>query len=138
MFGAGGDHQFIGDRDAPVGGKHLTLLLFASVDGQGQGEAGVDAGVEFGHVVVQVGLADLGVRCENVLDERAEVDAVKSFSWIDKDGVVDVINGGGKLVASDGDGQYKPVGCPSLACGDVGGLYFLLGLGSGAGGDARV
>ena len=79
VFGAGGDHQFIGDRDAPVGGKDLTLLLFASVDGQGQGEAGVDAGVEFGHVVVQVGLADLGVRCENVLDERAEVDAGPSF-----------------------------------------------------------
>ncbi len=117
MFGAGGDHQFIGEWDAPVGGKDLTLLLFASVDGQG--EAGVDAGVEFGHVVVQVGLADLGERCENVLDERAEVDAVKSCSWIDEDGIVDVIDGSGKLVASDG--QYEPVGCPSFACGDVGG-----------------
>ena len=74
----------------------------------------------------------------HVLDKRAEVDTVKSFRWIVEEGVVDVIDGGGKLVASDGDGQYKPVGCPSLACGDGGGLYFLLGLGSGAGGDARV
>ena len=117
MFGAGGDHQFVGDRDARVGGEDLTLLLFVSVDGQG--EAGVDAGVEFGHVVIQVGLTDLGVRCENVLDKRAEVDAVKSFCWIVEDGVVDVIDAGGKLVASDG--QYKPVGCPCFACGDVGG-----------------
>jgi hypothetical protein len=71
VLGAGGDHQFVRNRDACVGGKDLTLLLFASVDGQwgGQG-SGVDAGVEVGHVVIQVGLADLGVRCENVLDKR--------------------------------------------------------------------
>jgi len=115
VLGAGGDHQFVGDWNARVGCKDLTLLLFASVDGQG--EAGVNAGVEFGNVVVKVGLADLGVRCENVLHKRAEVDAVKSFRWIVKDGVVDVIDGGGKLVASDG--QYVPVGCPCFARGDV-------------------
>jgi hypothetical protein len=79
----------------------------------------VDAGVEFGHVVVQMGLTDLGVRCENVWDKRAEVNTVKSFSWIVKDGVLDVINGGGKLVASDG--QYEPEGCPHYARGDVSG-----------------
>ena len=76
VLGAGGDHQFVGDRDARVGGEDLILLLFVSVDGQG--EAGVDADVEAGHVVVQVGLADLGICCDNVLDERAEVNAVKS------------------------------------------------------------
>ncbi len=55
---------FLGEqRD---GGEDLALLLFASVDGQG--EAGVNDGVEFGHIVIQVGLADLGIRCENVLD----------------------------------------------------------------------
>ena len=118
MFGAGGDHQFVGDRDARVGGEDLTLLLFAIVSGQG--EAGVDAGVEFGHVVNQVGLADLGVHCENGLNKHTEVDTVKSFHWIVKDGVVDVIDGGSKLVTSDG--QYEPVGCPCFARGDVGGL----------------
>ncbi len=117
VLGSGGGHQFVGDRDARVGGEDLTLLLFASVDGQG--EAGVNDGFEFGHVVVQAGLADLGVRCENVLDMCAEVDAVKSFRWIVEDGVVDVIDGGGKLVTSDG--QYKPIGCPCFARGDVGG-----------------
>jgi hypothetical protein len=48
----------------------------------GQGEAKVNAGVEFGHVVVQVELADLGVCGENMLDKRAEVNTVKSFCWI--------------------------------------------------------
>jgi hypothetical protein len=36
-----------------------------------------------------------------------------------EDGVVDVVDGGGKLVASDG--QYEPVGCPHFARGDDGG-----------------
>ncbi len=117
MFGAGGDHQLVGDRDACVGSEDLVLLLFSSVDGQG--EAGVNAGVEFGHVVVQVELADMGIRGENMLDKSAEVDAVKSFCWIVKDGVIYIIDGGGELVASDG--QYKPVGCPSFARRDVGG-----------------
>ncbi len=53
VFGAGGDHQYVGDRDNCISGEDLTLLLFASVDRQG--EAGVDACVEFGHVIVQIG-----------------------------------------------------------------------------------
>ena len=117
VLGAGGDHQFVGDWDACVGSKELTFLLFVSVDGQG--EARVDASVEVGYVVIQVGLADLGVCSENVLDTRAWVDAVKSFCWIVKDGVVDVIDGGGELVSSDC--QYKLVGCPHFARGNVGG-----------------
>ena len=55
----------------------------------------------------------------HVLDKRAEVDTVKSFRWIVEEGVVDVIDGGGKLVASDG--QHEPVGCPHIAHGYVGG-----------------
>jgi hypothetical protein len=47
-----------------------------------------------------------------MLDECAEVNAVESFRWIVEDGVIDVINGGGKLVASDG--QYELVCCPCL------------------------
>ena len=85
----------------------------------GQGEAKVNVGVEFGHVVVQVELADLGVCGENMLDKRAEVNTVKSFCWIVKDGIVDVIDSGGTLVANDG--QYKPAGCPCFEHGDVGG-----------------
>ncbi len=41
-----------------------------------------------------------------------EVDDVKSFSWIVKDGILDVIDGGGELVACDG--QDKAVSCPCL------------------------
>ena len=59
MLGSGGDHQFVGDWDSRVGSEDLALLLFSRVDGQW--EAGVDADVEFGHVIVQVGLADVSV-----------------------------------------------------------------------------
>ncbi len=97
----------------------MALLLFARVDGQ-EWEAGVDADVEFIHFVVQVGLADLGVRGKNMLDQRAEVKAVESFRWVVEDGVVDVVDGGGELVASDG--QYEAVSCPCFACGDVVGM----------------
>ena len=36
MFGAGSDHQFVGDWDSRIGGEDLTLLLFLSVEGQGE------------------------------------------------------------------------------------------------------
>ncbi len=75
VLGSGGDHELVGDRDPCVGSEDLALLLFACVDGQW--EAGVDADIELGHVVVQVGLADLGVRGQDVLDQRAEVNAVE-------------------------------------------------------------
>jgi len=117
VLGSGGDHELVRDRDSCVGGEDLALLLFTHVDGQW--EAGVDADVELGHVVVQVGLADLGVRGQDVLDQRAEVDAVESFRWIVKDGVVDVVDGGGELVSSDGEDEA--VGSPCFARGDVDG-----------------
>ena len=100
MFGASGDHHFIEDQDSGIVGEDLTLLLFAHI--HDHGEAGVNASVEFGHVVVQVRLADLGLRGKDMLDECGEVNAIESFCWIVKDGVVDVVDGGGKLVASDG------------------------------------
>ena len=117
MLGSGGDHEFVEDRDSCVDGEDLALLLFARVDGQW--EAGVDADVEFGHVVVQVGLTDLGVRGQDVLDKCAEVDAVESFRWIVEDGAVDVVDGGGELVSSDG--KDEAVGSPCFARGDVDG-----------------
>ena len=64
-------------------------------------EAGVDADVELGHVVVQVRLADLGVCGQDVLDQHAEVNAIESFCRIIEDSVVDVVNGGGELVLSE-------------------------------------
>jgi hypothetical protein len=111
-------HQrFVGDWDAGVGGKDLTFLLFACV--YGQGETGVDACVEFGQVVVQIGLADLGICRQYVLDKREEVDAIETFGWVIEDGVVDVVNGGGELVVHDGKDEF--VGGPSLACNKIGG-----------------
>jgi hypothetical protein len=53
------------------------------------------------------------------LDQRAEVDAVESFHWTVKDGVVDVVDGGGELVSSDGEDEA--VGSPCFARGDVDG-----------------
>ena len=121
VLGPGGYHQFVGNWDSCVGGEDLALLLFARVDGQW--EAGVDADVELGHVVVQVGLADLGVRGQDVLNQRAEVNAVESFCRIIEDGVVDVVDGGGELVSSDG--EDKAVGSPCFPRGNVDGTQFL-------------
>ncbi len=110
-------HSFVGDRDTGTGGKDLAFLLFSHVDGQG--ETRVDAPVEFGQVVIQIGLDDLGICCQDVLDERAEVGAVKTFGWVVEDSVVGVVNGGGELVARDGKDKF--VGGPSFACDEIGG-----------------
>ncbi len=52
MLGTCDDHGFIGDGDTGIGGKDLTFLLFSCVDSKG--EARVDAGMEVGHVVIQI------------------------------------------------------------------------------------
>jgi len=54
-----------------------------------------------------------------VLDQRAEVDAIEAFRWIIKNGIVEVVNGGGELVASDG--KDEAVSSPCFARGDVDG-----------------
>jgi hypothetical protein len=66
VLGTCGDHGFVGDRDSGISGKDLTLLLLPRVDGEV--EAGVNAGMEVGHVVIQIRLADLGVGVEDVHD----------------------------------------------------------------------
>ncbi len=66
MLGTCGDHGFVGDGDTGIGGKDLTFLLLPRVDGKG--EAGVDARMEVGHVIIQIRLADLGVGVEDVHD----------------------------------------------------------------------
>ncbi len=66
MIGTCGHHGFAGDGDSGIGGKDLTLLLLPCVDSKG--EAGVNAGMEVGHVVIQIRLADLGIGVEDVHD----------------------------------------------------------------------
>ncbi len=66
MLGACGDHGFVGDGDSGIGGKDLTLLLLPCEDGEG--EAGVNARMKVGHVVIQIRLAGLGVGIEDVHD----------------------------------------------------------------------
>jgi hypothetical protein len=48
------------------GSKDLTVLLLPCVDSKR--EARVDAGMEVGHVVIQIRLADLGIGVEDVHD----------------------------------------------------------------------
>ncbi len=66
MLGTCGDNGFVRDGDTGIGGEGLTFLLLPCVDGKG--EAGVNAGMEFGHVVIQIRLADLGIGVEDVHD----------------------------------------------------------------------
>jgi hypothetical protein len=61
-----GDHGFAGDGDSGIGSKDLTILLLPCVDGKG--EAGVNAGMEVGHVVIQIRLVDLGIGVEDLHD----------------------------------------------------------------------
>ncbi len=59
MFGARRDHRGFGNGDSLAGGKTLALFLFHGVDGKG--ESRIHADVELDHIVVHVGLADLGI-----------------------------------------------------------------------------
>jgi hypothetical protein len=134
VLGACGDHGLIGDGDSGIGCKDLAFLLFPSVNGKG--EAQVDAGMEVGHVVTQIRLADLGLGGKDVHDKGAEIDGVETLGGVIKNGVVDVVNRHCKLVASDG--EYPLVGVPCLACGSVGGMQFLTFGCCGAGWDDWV
>jgi hypothetical protein len=122
VLGACGDHGFAGDGNSGISCKDLAFLLLPSVDGKG--EAQVDARIEVGHVVIQIRLADLGVGGEDVHDKGAEIDGIETFGGIIKNGIVDVNNCHCKLAAHDGEDHH--VGVPSLACGSVGGMQFLV------------
>ena len=52
-----------------------------------------------------------------MLDQRAEIDAIEAFRWIIENGIVDVVDGGGELVSSDGEDEAVS----SPARGDVDG-----------------
>jgi hypothetical protein len=65
------------------------------------------------------------------LDKRAEVNTIQALNQIVKDCLEDVVNGGSKLVASDGTDEA--VGSPRFARGGVLCPYFLALMGGGAG-----
>ncbi len=65
LLGTCGDHGFVGDGDSGIGSKDLTLLLLPRVDSKE--EAGVNAEMDVGHVVIQIRLANLGVGVENCM-----------------------------------------------------------------------
>ncbi len=121
MLGTCGDHGLVGVGESGIGCKDLAFLLFPCVDGKG--EAQVDAGMEVGHVVIQIRLADLGVGGEDVNDKGAEIDGVETFGGVVKNGVVDLINCRRELVACDGEDHL--IGIPCLTCGGIGGAQFL-------------
>ncbi len=128
MLGTCDDHGFVGDGDTRIGSKDLTFLLLPCVDGKG--EAGVDAGMEVSHVVIQIRLADLGVGVEDVHNKCAEIDGVKTFGGVIKNGVVNVVNCIPELDTCDGEDHL--VGVPCLASSGVGGALFLTVGGHGA------
>ncbi len=86
MFGACGDHCFVGGGYGSISWEGLALLLFPCVDGKG--EAQVDAGMEISHVVIQIRLADLSVGGEDVHDNGAKIDGIESFGGVVKNGAV--------------------------------------------------
>ena len=53
------------------------------------------------------------------MDQRLEVDAIEAFRGIIENGVIDVVDGGGELISSDG--EDKAVSSPCYACGNVDG-----------------
>ncbi len=118
MLGTCSDHGFVGDGDSGIGSKDLTFLLFPHVNSEG--EAQVDAGMEVGHVVIQIKLADLGVGVEDVHDENVEIDGIETFGGVVKNDVVDVVDCRCELIACDGEDHL--VGVPCLASGGVGGM----------------
>jgi hypothetical protein len=59
------------------------------------------------------------------------VDTVQALNWIIKDIIEDVVNGGSKLVMSDG--TEEAVGSPCFGCGGILCPEFLPLIGSGAG-----
>jgi hypothetical protein len=112
VLGTCGDHGFVGDGDSSIGSKDLIFLLFSCVDSEG--EAQVDAGVEVGHVVIQIRLADLGIGGEDVHDKGAEINCVETFSGVVKNSVVDVVYGRRELVACDGEDHFVACRCSTL------------------------
>ncbi len=80
VFGPSGDHGSVGDEDAGVVCEYLAFFLLSGVHCQWQDW--VNAGVEFCEVIIQVGLADLGIHCQDVCEKRTQMDAIEALVWI--------------------------------------------------------
>ncbi len=113
---AGGDHCCLGDQNARVLGKCLTLLLFVCVDSKW--ERRFDAGDKFGHVVINGGLGNSGIGAANVSDEVAKGDCIETFGGVIKFCIIHIIDGCLELVACDC--ADNDVCVPCLALGKVG------------------
>jgi hypothetical protein len=73
-FRAGSYHRGFGNGNAGILGKRLEFLLFAQVNSKWEGR--LDAGVELGHVVVNIRLGDQRVGSANVGDKVSEGDCI--------------------------------------------------------------
>ncbi len=114
-LGSGCHHSCFRDGHPSVQRECLALLLFARVDGKRKRR--VDGGVEFSHVVVDFGLADRRIGGANMRNELAERDRVETFGGVIEPRIVDVVDGGGKLIACDGG--HDKIRVPRFAFGDV-------------------
>jgi hypothetical protein len=85
VLGISGDFVFVGDGDSGISGEDLTFFLFPCVNGKG--EAQVDAGMEVGHVIIQIRLEDLGIGVEDVHDKGMEIDGIETFGGAIKNGI---------------------------------------------------
>ncbi len=115
-FRAGGDHHCLGDQNAGVLGKCLTLLLFACVDSKW--ERRFDAGDNLGHVVVNVGLGNSGICAVNVSDEIANGDCIETFSGVIEFCIIHIVDDCRDLVAcdcADNDVCFHALGLARLA-----------------------
>ncbi len=121
MLGTCGDHGLVGDGDSGMCCKDLAFLVFPCVDGEG--EAQVDAGMEVGHVVILIRLADLGIGSEDVHDKGAEIDGIETFGGVIKNSLEDIVDRRCKLDACDGEDHL--VGVPCFACSSIGGVQIL-------------
>ena len=77
MLGYGGDHSGIGDGDNCICSKVLVLLLLVAVDGQNQ--AWIYGLIELCYDVIDVGLADITVSVQDVIEESTDVNSVEAF-----------------------------------------------------------
>ncbi len=112
MLSTCGDHGLVEDGDSGISCKDLTFLLFPCVDSKGG--AWANAGMEVGHVVIQIRLADLGVGVEDVHYKGVEINGIETLGGVVKNGVVEVIDCHRELVVHDGEDHL--VGVPCHAC----------------------
>jgi hypothetical protein len=93
---ASGDHCCFRDWNAGILGKHLILLLFVCVDSKWEGR--FNAGDEFGHVVINVGLGNCCIGAANVSDMVAKGCCVETFGGVIKFRKININNGRCKLL----------------------------------------